>query len=95
MTGNHQDTHRATPTLAPADVATIIAEEIDRWRCRCGNIPSSGGFDPVDRTGNSVDPTPEQWPEPLYVCNNCGLVMDADTVDTTAHTVAVIGRITL
>jgi hypothetical protein len=91
--GPHPAPATATPTLTPADVDTITAVEIDRWVCHCGNTPNAGGFDPVDRNGNSVDPTPQQWPEPLYVCNDCGLVMDADTVDTVAHTVAVIGRI--
>ncbi|OXM59564.1 hypothetical protein CF165_47025 [Amycolatopsis vastitatis] len=94
MNGNHQDAPRTTvPTLAPVNITTITAEEIDRWLCECGNTPHGDGFDFVDRHGNSVDPTPEQWPEPLYMCNNCGLVMDAATVDITAHTVAVIGRI--
>jgi len=79
--------------IRPADVATITAIEEDRWQCHCGNTPHSSGFAPVDRHGNEVEPTPAQWPEPLYRCNACGLVMDADTVDTAAHTVAVIGRV--
>lgn len=90
---SHYDRQRPTSTIVPATVATITAHEIDRWSCHCGNAPHSGGFDPVDQNGNAVEPTPEQWPEPLYICNECGLVVDAGTFDATAHTVAVIGRV--
>jgi len=84
-----------SPALSPADVATIAALEEDRWKCHCGNIPHSDGFAPANRRGREVEPTPDQWPEPLYVCNRCGLVMDAATVNLTTHTVAVVGRILL
>lgn len=82
-------------SLAAAEVATIAATEEDFWKCHCGNTPHADGFVPVDRRGNEVEPTAKQWPEPLYACNRCGLVLDAASVDMTAHTVAVIGRIVL
>ncbi|MET9260445.1 hypothetical protein [Amycolatopsis sp. NPDC004079] len=97
----HDDTESGTtrrsaasaPTLLPADVDTIEAVEEDFWICRCGNKPHWSGFVPCDRNGTEVDPTPSRWPELLYRCNNCGLVMDGSTVDIAARTVAVIGRI--
>ncbi len=81
--------------LAAADVTTIAAFEDDWWRCDCGNVPHEDGFVPVDRQGREVEPTPAQWPKPLYACCRCGLVMDAATVDLVTGTVAVIGRVVL
>jgi hypothetical protein len=85
----------AALALASADVTTITALEEDWWRCACGNTPHSDGFVPVDRRGREVEPTARQWPEPLYLCTRCGLVMDAATVDMPARTVAVVGRVVL
>ncbi|UKD50910.1 hypothetical protein L3Q65_01035 (plasmid) [Amycolatopsis sp. FU40] len=91
--GTNRRTAASSPTLLPSDVDTIEAAAEDFWICRCGNKPHGSGFVPVDRHGTEVDPTPSQWPELLYRCNGCGLVMDGSTVDTMARTVAVIGRI--
>ncbi|HEY3480501.1 MAG TPA: hypothetical protein VGL02_16515 [Streptomyces sp.] len=83
----------SAPALLPADVDTIEAVEEDFWICRCGNRSHGAGFVPCDRDGTEVEPAPSQWPEPLYRCNDCGLVMNGSTVDVVARTVAVVGRI--
>lgn len=43
----------------------------DAWICRCGNTGPDDGFSPCDRNGNEVEPTVEDWPIPLVVCNKC------------------------
>jgi hypothetical protein len=75
-------------------IKTITATADDWWVCECGNNPGSGGFSPCDRAGNEVEPTPELWPESLCMCRDCGLVINTETVDLTAHTVDIIGRVT-
>lgn len=52
----------------------------DSWICLCGNHPISDGFYPCDSTGKQVEPTPEEWPVSLYVCDRCGRIINRDTV---------------
>jgi hypothetical protein len=52
----------------------------DAWQCVCGNTPVAQGFFPCDKIGNLVEPTPEEWPAPLYVCDACGRIINQDTL---------------
>lgn len=79
--------------LLPADADRTEALAEDHWVCRCGNEPHLPGFVPVGRDGCQVAPTFAQWPEPLDLCNGCGLVMDGSTTTSTAHAVEVVGKV--
>ena len=48
-------------------------------RCVCGNESCWEGHYPCTREGVRVEPTPEEWPEPLFVCDRCGRVWDERT----------------
>ena len=63
----------------------ITADDQDFWTCVCGNQPDRDGFYPCDESGNQVEPTPEEWKKPLYVCAACGRIIDQETL-------AVVGR---
>src|SRR6187551_3205516 len=51
----------------------------DWWICFCGNQPDRDGFSFCDRDGSEVEPTEEEWPEPLYICNRCGRIIEQGT----------------
>jgi hypothetical protein len=53
--------------------------DCDAFRCVCGNTASGSGLFPCDRAGNEVEPTAKDWPEELYVCGDCGRVVEAKT----------------
>jgi hypothetical protein len=57
----------------------------EAWICLCKNTPSGGGFYPCDEKGNEVEPTEEAWKTGLYVCADCGRMIDFKTL-------AVMGR---
>jgi len=57
----------------------ITAETYDSPECICKNTPWDGGFYPVTRDGKQVEPTPEEWPENLNGCADCGLIFDGDS----------------
>jgi len=61
---------------------TIMLEGGDRdaWVCICGNTPASAGFYPCDLNGNPVEPTEKDWTMHLYVCDDCGRIIDQDTL---------------
>ena len=48
--------------------------------CLCGNEPHKAGFYPCTVDGLIVEPTPEEWTTNLYVCSDCGLYFDNDTL---------------
>jgi len=49
--------------------------DCDSWKClNCGNTVDSDGFLPCDEDGREIEPTPELWTKPLYVCGGCGNV---------------------
>jgi hypothetical protein len=52
----------------------------DAWICVCGNQPEQDGFYPCDSAGVIVEPTAEDWTSGLYVCNQCGRLIDPDTL---------------
>lgn len=50
--------------------------DADAWICLCGNMPCDGGFYPCDAKGNEVEGTPEDWTSGLYVCADCGRMIE-------------------
>ena len=67
---------------SPQPIERITAEpgDPDAWHCLCGNQPCDGGFYPCDTDGNEMDPViGSDWPE-LYVCADCGRIIDMDTL---------------
>ena len=57
----------------------------DAWVCICKNTPADDGFYPCDEKGNKVEPTAETWTTNLYVCDQCGRIINCDTLE-------VVGR---
>lgn len=51
----------------------------DEWICVCDNRPIEEGFFPCALDGTMVEPTLEDWPLPLYVCDRCGRIIDFET----------------
>jgi len=45
------------------------------WICLCGNIPQEAPFMPCDEKGNQMEPGPG-W-KGLYVCENCGRIIQS------------------
>ena len=64
---------------------TLEAGDQDAWICICGNMPGEVGFYPCDLKGNKVEPTEKEWTTDLYVCDQCGRIIDY-------YTLAVVGR---
>lgn len=54
---------------------------IDAWRCVCGNEPSAAGFYPANSKGEIVEPTVKDWDTNNYICNNCGVIINQDTLE--------------
>lgn len=69
--------------MTPKEHITVEPDWPDNWICVCGNTPDSDGFYPCDANGNEVEPV-EGWKD-LYVCANCGRIIDQ-------HTLEVVGR---
>jgi hypothetical protein len=57
----------------------INVEVSDWWVCLCGNQPDRDGFYSCDRNGTGVEPTEAEWPEPLYLCDRCGRIIEQGT----------------
>ena len=59
-------------------------QDIDAWVCLCGNTPSDSGFYPCDNLGNEVEPViGGSWDEVNYVCNQCGRIINQNTLEVT------------
>jgi len=52
----------------------------ENWVCLCGNTPRDHGFYPCNHDGIEVEPTTNEWSERLYVCDNCGRIIEQDTL---------------
>lgn len=52
----------------------------DAWHCICGNYPSGGGFYPCDAEGNEMEPDIGSDWNNLYVCFDCGRIIDQETL---------------
>ena len=55
----------------------------DAWICVCGNTPSDAGFYPIDSGVSEVEATLADWTTNEYFCNNCGRVIDQDSLEVT------------
>lgn len=53
----------------------------DAWVCLCGNEPSENGFYPCNELGVEVEPTEKDWNGKLYVCNQCGRIINQHTLE--------------
>jgi len=53
----------------------------EAWICICKNRPEGAGFYPCDNAGNMVEPTDRDWPDPLYVCDDCGRIIHVTTLE--------------
>jgi hypothetical protein len=84
-----RDTHYwLNPLYFMAKPKEYISKEAgweDAWICICGNTPPDGGFYPCDSEGNEMEPTIESDWDNLYVCADCGRIINQDTLE-------VIGR---
>src|SRR5579859_2458005 len=49
--------------------------------CVCGNIPESGGFTACDRQGNQIEPGRHSGWASLYICDDCGRIINEDTLE--------------
>ena len=61
-------------------IITHEAGDIDAWICVCGNRPTYDGFYACDQSGQQVEPD-KDWIRPLYVCDRCGIIINADTLE--------------
>jgi hypothetical protein len=59
----------------------IKKTEPDWWICLCGNDPSYAGFYPCNEKGEVVEPTAEEWTTNCYVCDQCGRIINQDTLE--------------
>lgn len=67
------------------ETITFEAEDQDAWICLCGNTPTGAGFYPCDFSGDIVEPTERNWTSDLYVCDDCGRMINYKTLE-------VVGR---
>jgi hypothetical protein len=68
---NHQSQQKFT---------VIHRDEFDALECLCGNRPEGYGFYPCNSEGEIVEPTPEELTSNRYVCDECGRIIDYDTL---------------
>jgi hypothetical protein len=68
-----------------AEFITAEAEDRDAWHCMCKNTPTGGGFYPCDESGNEMEPNIGSDWKGLYVCADCGRIINQDTLE-------VVGR---
>lgn len=53
----------------------------EAWICICGNRPADDGFFPCDKNGNEMEPLiGSDWKD-LYVCANCGRIINQYTLE--------------
>lgn len=70
-----------TPHAVALGRITHEPSDKDAWKCICGNYPGGDGFYPCDAHGNEVEPTREAWTTGLYVCAQCGRIINPDTLE--------------
>jgi hypothetical protein len=62
------------------ELAENVVKSYGDLICRCGNNPSDTGFQPCLPDGTVVEPTAEgPWEGKLYVCGDCGRIIDQET----------------
>lgn len=52
----------------------------EAWVCICGNTPSDAGFYPIDNGNRQVEPVASEWLTGHYFCDQCGRVIDPETL---------------
>jgi hypothetical protein len=67
------------------ETITHEAGNDEAWICICKNTPPREGFYACDEDGNEVVPTAQDWTRGLYVCADCGRIIDPKTLE-------VVGR---
>ena len=68
----------------PAPTKEVITQDAGgNWHCPCGNTAVASGFFPCDAHGHQVEPTPQDWTTDLYVCADCGRLINVDTLEVT------------
>lgn len=60
-------------------------EDVQAWECICGNTTCRAGFTSCDSAGNEMQPTIDSGWQDLYLCLECGRIIDQTTLE-------VIGR---
>jgi hypothetical protein len=86
-----EDEARALQAARLGQQAPLIAEKINRegdWLiCLCGNRPDMGGFASCLADGTEIEPEggPGGWDGKLYVCLNCGRIINQDTLEVTGR----------
>jgi hypothetical protein len=63
------------------EVITHEPQDKESWICICGNRPDSDGFYPCDKSGNEMEPVKGSSWDGLYVCNQCGRIINMDTLE--------------
>jgi hypothetical protein len=58
----------------------------EAWVCICKNTPSDGGFYPCDKEGNEMEPLVGSDWDGLYVCADCGRIINQDTLEVVGRT---------
>jgi hypothetical protein len=53
----------------------------EAWICICTNTPSDSGFYPCNEDGNEIEPTKRSGWNNLYVCADCGRIIDSKTLE--------------
>jgi len=53
----------------------------EAWKCICGNTPTGGGFYACNENGDEVEPTEKEWTTNLYVCADCGMIINQNTLE--------------
>jgi Zn-finger protein len=74
------------------ETITFEADDQDAWICFCGNTPRSAGFYPCDLNGNIVEPTEKDWKTDLYVCDDCGRIIDYKTLKVVGRNLEIASR---
>src|SRR5260221_1540153 len=69
------------PIMGTREHITHEAGNDEAWICICANTPSSGGFYPCDAEGNEMEPMIGSSWSGLYVCADCGAIIDLKTLD--------------
>ncbi|MEO5644449.1 MAG: hypothetical protein ABIQ40_01995 [Bacteroidia bacterium] len=49
--------------------------------CICKNTTSESGFYPCNEEGNEIEPTKASGWNGLYVCADCGRIIDSETLE--------------
>ena len=60
---------------------TFEPEDRDALICLCGNTPTGAGFYHCNLNGDRVEPTEKDWTTGLYVCDDCGRIIDHKTLN--------------